>query len=131
MIEVPNPGFGEQTGTPERLPFVTYVSPDNRETFFDNLAATLSSGYALSQREIADFRIAHGYSPRTAYANTGGFMQQHFTQDSLALRGISLAVHRVVGVRGRGPVIYSDGNLRPEDTDIDVATSRAMAQYKK
>ena len=98
------------------------LEPD-KEAIFSEVAELLTSGYALTTRDIGSVMLNHGYE---SWGHAPRLMASEYGKRLLARDGVAIKVHRY-----RRRLIYVDGRIPLPDTDIeDVKTAICQVDAK-
>ena len=98
------------------------IANPQREQLGAALAETLRRGYTLLSRDIDGVLPFYGYSPRSlavTVTDSPGF------RGIVAKNGAKLIRHQY-----RNRIIYRDGNLPPDETDLEATKARIDGAYR-
>ena len=99
-----------------------WAANPQREAAAYALAGILKRGYTLTTTEVQAVLSVYDYSPKSpAYSSVGGPGFRKLLQSF----GIALDLKK-----HKGQQIYTDGNLPPQDTDINETMSKIEATFK-
>lgn len=91
-------------------------NPERESHVFKTIADHLSSGYALTVKDIQEIYTMHGYKPNNAMGFTSARGSAKFTE----ITGVAVRKDRIVtSRRGNNPVVFTDNALDPTETDLE------------